>query len=361
VRLRPALLRQIRRRRERGAKRARLWREGAAARPLFADGPESPIDHDHDSGSEAQLCPPLPLAFARLAGFPADGDLGGPGAAVDPRDDPRAAAGDVPRAEADGADDPRAEAARLLFADGAESPIDHDHDPGSEAQLCPPLPPAFAGLTGFPADGALADPGAAVREVPRAEADGARDAPRAGAQDRSTDGSDLDGTSAGHSDFDVGELAVEWADERPAAGTGAPPRRKRRGKRAHAAAPVGPSRSTREGATTAVARAAVEVMVLRTLAPPDVEAGVEVMMQGLRVDTDLNGQSGTVCAGPRCGGKVPVLLRDGECRVRVPARCLYLLEQLEACAPHFDLTPAQLAAWISPHRDRDGSLLPRSA
>ena len=32
MRLRPALLRQIRRRRERGAKRARLWREGAAAK-----------------------------------------------------------------------------------------------------------------------------------------------------------------------------------------------------------------------------------------------------------------------------------------------------------------------------------------
>jgi hypothetical protein len=93
-------------------------------------------------------------------------------------------------------------------------------------------------------------------------------------------------------------------------------------------------------------------MVLDTFVAPDVEIGVEVVFQGLVNDTDLNGQRGTVCVGPRRGAKVPVVLLDGECRVQVPVRCLYVRERLEAHAPSFDLAPAELAALIAAERDR---------
>ncbi len=103
-------------------------------------------------------------------------------------------------------------------------------------------------------------------------------------------------------------------------------------------------------------RAAAEVMVLAALAAPDVEVGVEVMMQGLVNDPDLNGQCGTVCTGPRRGGRIPVVLQDGECRVRVPVRCLYVSEHLHAYASYFNATPVELAALIHARRDADGSL-----
>ncbi len=273
VAVRPALMRQIARRRERNVQRARLWREAAATRRKIAAAREE-------------------LAAALQAARTADRDHDARAAILADHDhhDGRAAI----LADHDPDHDGRA----AISADH-----DHDHD-GRAATL-------------------VDDLGSSVADA----------------------GTDIDSSGDG-SDFDIGEMRLEWPDEQPAARV--PPRHQRRGKRARAAAPR-------------VTRVATEVMVLDTLAAPDIAAGVEVMMEGLRNDTDLNGQCGVVCAGPRGGGRVPVLLKDGECRVRVPARCLYVLERLVAYEQYFDLSPAKLAAMISEQRGRLAPLRAGSA
>ena len=287
VAVRPALMRQIARRRERNVQRARLWREAAATRRKIAAARGE-------------------LAAALQAARTADRDHDARAAILADHDhhDGRAA----------------------ILAD-------HDHDHDGRAAILADHDPDHDGRAAISADHDHDHDGRAatlVDDLGSSVADA---------------GTDIDSSGDG-SDFDIGEMRLEWPDEQPAARV--PPRHQRRGKRARAAAPR-------------VTRVATEVMVLDTLAAPDIAAGVEVMMEGLRNDTDLNGQCGVVCAGPRGGGRVPVLLKDGECRVRVPARCLYVLERLVAYEQYFDLSPAKLAAMISEQRGRLAPLRAGSA
>ena len=341
VALRPALLTQIRRHRDRSALRARLWRESAAARQAaaalqaVAARPDAAADTQAEDtpGAQAEgaarfVLPPLPIAFVPVVGFPVSAARE---AAIAVSSVRGAFAAPVPGARAGAAAAAETADAREPMPEFAHAPpLDDTHEATPEDAPAVQLEEALA-LT-------LEDTRAPTFEDTRA-------APLEDVPART-----LDDTPAPTL---VGAPAspLEDASAPPLGDEPAPPTTPRRGQRRGQRRRVRPAAAEAAGEKPCLGRSDVAAMIQDTFAEIDVEVGVPVTLHGLQNQTELNGQAGVVVPGPRDGVRVPVRLPGRSRPARVAVRCLFVSGHVERCAPVFNYTPVEFLGFLAAHRD----------